>query len=82
MTELQTTFEQQLSVLVAKSLSDAHGNPEQMGVMIERLSYGLALVIATAARGDKEGIEEFLMGVESYLANTTLSLVPLGKMMS
>ncbi len=76
------TFERQLASLIAEALSDAHGDPEQMGVMIERLSYSLSLVIAMAARGNKEGIEEFLMGAESYLANTTLSLVPLAKAMS
>ena len=74
---VRNSFELQLATLVSKSLSDSRGDPEQMGVIIERLLYSLSLVIAVAARGDKAGIERFLMGAESYLAETTLDLVPL-----
>lgn len=75
-------FEQKLTVLVAASLSEALKDQDQMGIMIERLSYSLSLVIATAARGNKNNIDELLMGAEGYLAETTLNLIPLAKAMS
>ena len=79
---MSDAFEQRLSVLVSASLSDAKGDPVQMGVMIERLLYSLALVIATASGGDKGCMETFLMGAESYLAETTLDLAPLARAIS
>lgn len=60
-------FGDRLSGLCAMELSAAHGHPERVGEMIERLLNSLAFTIAIAAQGDPKGMDNLLKGAESYL---------------
>ena len=67
-------FTVKLSGLVALTLKDA--DAETTGVMIERLSAALGLVICEASKGNKAAIDSFIMGVEGYIFEEAMRQVP------
>ena len=70
---MSVPFGDRLSGLCAMELADAHGNPERIGAMIERLLNSLAFTVAIAARGNPEGMNEMLQGAEAYLYESAAS---------
>lgn len=66
-------FGDRLSALCAMELSDAHGDPERIGAMIERLVNSMAFTVAIAAKGDPKAVDEMLKGAESYLYEAATS---------
>lgn len=66
-------FGDRLSGLCAMELAAAHGDPERVGAMIERLTNSLAFTISMAARGNPEASEEMLTGAISYLYEAATS---------
>lgn len=63
----KVSFGDRLSGLCAMELAAAHGDPERIGEIIERLASSLAFTIAIAAHGDPDAMSEMLQGAESYL---------------
>lgn len=63
----EPSFAEALSALCANELVVARRDSDRMGVMIERLINSLALTIATACRGNPDGMDEMLQGAEGYL---------------
>lgn len=77
----RVSFADRLSGLCAMELAAAHGNPERIGEMIERLTNSLSFTIAIAAKGNPQGMDEMLKGVESYLYEAATSHQKIGGFM-
>lgn len=60
------TFTDKLAFLVAFEMEGAKGDPDRMGIMIERLAAALGFTVAIAAHGDGETIDRLLTGAEGY----------------
>lgn len=66
---MKLNFGDRLSAICAFELSDAHGDPDRIGAMIERLINSLSFTVAIAGGGDPERVGELLEGARSYLDN-------------
>jgi hypothetical protein len=75
-------FADKLSALCAMELSDAQGDPERIGEMIERLINSLSFTIAIAAKGDPRGTSDMLEGAQAYLFSAAASHAKMGEFMS
>lgn len=75
-------FGDRLSGLCAMELSQAHGDYDRIGEMIERLLNSLAFTIAIAARGNPGGMSTMLMGAESYLNEAASGHAKMGQFMA
>lgn len=78
----EPTFTDALGVLCSKELTQADGNAERMGVMIERLAAALGFTIAIAARGRPDGIDEMMQGAEGYAHRAAVEKAPLARFMA
>ncbi len=74
-------FADKLAALTSREAADANGDPERMGVMIERLATALGFTIALAARGDANTISVLISGAEAYAFEEAVEKAPFVKMM-
>jgi hypothetical protein len=74
-------FADKLSGLCAMELSAAHGDPERIGEMIERLINSLAFTVAIGAHGDPKAIDDMLTGATSYLYEAATGHQRMGEFM-
>ena len=81
MSERQLKFMDRLSAICALELSDAHGDADRIGEMIERLTNSLAFTIAIAGNGDPKQVETLLRGAESYLYQAATSHAKIAQFM-
>jgi hypothetical protein len=77
-----TNFGDQLSALCAKATADAHGKPDLMGEIIERLLNSTAFAIAIASGGERERMDNMLTGAEGYLVETAIGYMKVAAFMS
>lgn len=77
-----SNFEAALTGLCSKEAADAHGDPERMGVMIERLAASLGFTVAMAARGNGKAIDEMLEGATGYAHREAVEKAPFARFMS
>lgn len=66
-------FADRLSGLCAMELAAAHGSPDTIGEMIERLINSLAFTIAIATKGDANAMNQMIEGATSYLYESATS---------
>jgi hypothetical protein len=74
-------FSDRLGVVCSAEMPLARRDAERMGAMIERLTDALALTIAVAARGNHDGMETFIQGIEAHLSVRALDHAKLVRFM-
>ena len=74
-----TGFADKLSRLCASNLAETDRSPEAMGEMIERLASTLGFVIAMAARGNPEVINDMLIAAEAHAHNEAVDKAPFAR---
>ena len=75
-------FSTKLDVLTSGELSSAKGDPERIGIMLEKLGSALGFTIAMAARGDGAGIDELFEGISNYIHGEAVSKAPMAAALS
>lgn len=68
-----------LASLCSREMIKSKGDAERVADMVERLSYCLSFTIAVGSNGDDEVAKQLLTGVESYLYDGTIGIMPLAK---
>lgn len=74
-------FTYKLAALTSSEAAVAHGDPDRLGVMIERLAAALGFTVAMAAGGDPKTMETLLTGAESYAHGEAVAKAPMGRFM-
>lgn len=75
-------FSTKLDVLTSGELAAAKGDPERIGIMIEKLGRALGFTVAVAARGNGKGIDELCEGVTNYVHGEAVSKAPMAAMLA
>ena len=75
-------FADKLAALTSIEASEAHGDAERMGVMVERLAAALGFTVAMACRGNGPAMDEMLAGAEGYAHSEAVEKAPLARFMS
>lgn len=75
-------FADKLAALTSKEAADAKGDPERMGVMVERLAAALGFTVAMACNGNAAATDEMLAGAEGYAHAEAVAKAPFARFMS
>lgn len=75
-------FADKLAALTAAEGAACKGDPDRMGVMIERLAAALGFTIAIASRGDPKFIDEMMAGAEAYAHAEAVDKAPFAQLMA
>jgi hypothetical protein len=75
-------FSDKLSALVAFEMSAAHGDPDRMAEVLERLLFSASFTISIMARGDAKTTENLITGAEAYLAEGAVGYARFGAFMN
>lgn len=74
-------FATKLSALVAVETASAHGDPERLAHVVERLAASLGFAIAITARGHGPTIDRLMAGAEGYAHAEAVDKAPFAKLM-
>lgn len=75
-------FADKLAALVAHEMSEATGDHDRMGVVIERIAASLGFGIALATGGDPRVIDTLIEGATAYAHAEAVQKAPLAAMIS
>lgn len=79
-TDNPVPFGDRLSALVAFEMACAHGNPERMAEILERLLHSVSFTISIMAAGDPKRTENLLTGAEAYLTERAVGFAKFGRL--
>jgi len=74
-------FSDKLSGLVSLEMAAAHGNPDRMAEVLERLTASVGFTIAIMAKGSPEAANSLAEGASNYLVTEAARLQKFGKVM-
>lgn len=76
------TFTNQLTSMISKEATAAHGDHERMGALVETLARSLGFTVALACRGDAAAIDEMMTGAEGYAHGEAVAKAPFAAFMA
>lgn len=74
-------FGDKLRALLALEASESQGDPDRQAAALESLLRATSFAISIMSGGDREAMDELLIGAEAYLAESAVGLARFGEFM-